>query len=179
MTTHTTSASSALLFLAFGIFATGIAAGTFVASTAKTPNSPAPENSGSPQEPPSSGAAPILIRDNGGKDGGSVLIPVQKKCVMQTADEYRKAAQMAVIESLGLAYTESRVALHVLNGSSFAEIAAAVGGSEESVRKVASRVYHKVGVRRRQDLVHIVNKEMARYSEAVAFMPLGYQAPSE
>lgn len=191
MTPRTNSASTNLALFAFGLFTLGIASGALIVRMAKLSAAPIllaesahdqeAEGDGTLGELPSDVAPPILIRNrnvDGTAGGNSVLIPVQKSRVIQAADEYRLAAQTAVLESFGLTLSETRIALQVINGASFAAIAEALNSTDECVRKTASRVYRKARVRRRQELVDLVSTEMTQYVQAVAFLPLGYAGPS-
>lgn len=54
-------------------------------------------------------------------------------------------------EDLGLTRAESRIALRIVRGYPFSSIAEELGASSQSIRKAASRIYHKAGVATRQD----------------------------
>ena len=58
---------------------------------------------------------------------------------------------MLAWEDLGLTRAESRIALRIVRGYPFSSIAEELGASSQSIRKAASRIYHKAGVATRQD----------------------------
>jgi len=73
----------------------------------------------------------------------------------------RLASDQLVARIFGLSPTEARLAMHLANGMSLAEAAAALGLAESSVRTYTKYVFAKLGVSRQADLVRLVLNSVA------------------
>lgn len=73
----------------------------------------------------------------------------------------RLASDQLVGRIFGLSPTEARLAMHLANGMSLTEAAAALGLAESSVRTYSKYVFAKLGVSRQADLVRLVLNSVA------------------
>lgn len=128
------------------IFTVGLALGT--AASLALCRKKAQEGPSSPSVAPLSPAVPTVIAPNDASTKEPSAIHSTK-------------SEAPTWESLGLTCAETHIALRIISGRSFSSIAEELGVSAQSVRKTASRIYHKAGVTRRQDFT----------AQAVAFAP--------
>lgn len=131
------------LALAAGI-ALGATASLFLkqAQSKTKPIDSAPPRINDQLPAPPYGELPVMAADSGSPSAAIAALALPAL-----------SEEQAVLAWHGLRLTcaETRIALRIVRGYSFSSIAEELGTSNQSVRKAASRIYHKAGVATRAD----------------------------
>jgi len=111
-------------------------------------------------------AAVVAPLQNGGGRTSSAIAPA---AVIYVADEQpQHTINPILLEGLfGFTPAESRVAVHMMQGHTVDDIAAALGISEHTTRNHLKRLYAKTGTRKQCEFVHAMLTSPARFAFSV------------